>query len=160
MECKVCKNNDYEINTRKFPKDFCCYSCYEEWKKFNTDPNCECTICRKFMYLKQSRLKRVKNNITCSIECAAKLKSQYFSKDGNHQYNLIGDLNSSFKGDLKINSAGYLLEYCPNHPRPNDKSIKGCRVLQHRLIIERNYLKFDSIYFEDLDGWMVLKKRI
>lgn len=42
------------------------------------------------MYLKPSRLKRVKHGIICSIKCGAKLKSQYFKKDGNHQYGLIG----------------------------------------------------------------------
>lgn len=148
---------EYEIDTKKFPKDFCSYSCYEGWLKFNKTPNCECAICKKQMYLKPSRLKRVKHGITCSIKCGAKLKSQYFKKDGNHQYGLIGDLNSSFKGDIILNQAGYIIEYCAGHPKPNDTSIKGVRVLQHRLVVERNYKKFDSKFFENIDGWVVLK---
>ena len=157
QKCKICSNQDYQIDTKKFPKDFCSYKCYEEWSKFNKTPNCECAICKKSMYLKKSRLDRIKNGITCSIECASKLKSQYFSGEDNHQFNLIGELNSSFKGDFKINQNGYILEYCPGHPKLNDKSIKGGRVLQHRLIIEKNYEKFDNKFFEKINGWIVLK---
>lgn len=29
-KCKVCGKEDYAIDTKKFPKDFCSYSCYEE----------------------------------------------------------------------------------------------------------------------------------
>ena len=29
-KCVVCGKENYVINTKKFPKDFCSYSCYEE----------------------------------------------------------------------------------------------------------------------------------
>ena len=51
------------------------------------------------MYLKPSRLKRVKNGICCSKECTNKLKSEYSKGTKNHQYGLKGNLNSSFKGE-------------------------------------------------------------
>lgn len=49
------------------------------------------------------------------------------------------------------------LEYCPGHPKPCDKSVLGNRVRRHRLVGERNYTKFDSKYFEEINGWIVLK---
>lgn len=77
--------------------------------------------------------------------------------EDNHQFGLIGDKNASFKGKEIISSLGYILEYCPDHPKPCDRSNLGTRVRQHRLVIERNYDKFDSKYFEEIDGWIVLK---
>ena len=96
-KCIVCGKENYPIDTKKFPKTFCSYKCYEEWQKFNKTPNCKCVICGREMYLKPSRLKRVKNGITCSLECSYKLKSEYMKEDGNHQYRLVGDKNASFK---------------------------------------------------------------
>lgn len=29
-KCKICEKENYEVDTKKFPKDFCSYSCYEE----------------------------------------------------------------------------------------------------------------------------------
>lgn len=156
-KCKNCGKEGYEISPKKFPKDFCSYHCYEEWSKFNKTPNCKCTVCGREMYLKPSRLKRIKHGITCSKECTYKLKSEYMSGKGNHQYGLIGDKNSSFNGTETVSNLGYIFEYCPGHPKPCDRSIKGSRVRQHRLIVERNYDKFDPKYFEEINGWVVLK---
>lgn len=50
-----------------------------------------------------------------------------------------------------------ILEDCPGHPRPHDKSNKTDRVFQHRLVVERNHDKFDPKYFETINGWLVLK---
>ena len=157
MKCKICGKENYEVNTKKFPKDFCSYKCYEEWQKWNKEPNCKCAVCHRSMYIKPSRLKRVKNGITCSSECANKLKSEYMSGENNHQFGLTGDKNSSFKGNEVISNYGYILEYAPNHPFPHDKSVKGTRVFQHRLVIERNFNKFDSKYFMQLGGKFYLK---
>lgn len=30
-KCIICGKEGYEINPKKFPKDFCSYKCYEEW---------------------------------------------------------------------------------------------------------------------------------
>ena len=155
--CKVCGKTDYVIDTKKFPKDFCSYRCYEEWQKWNKTPNCECAVCKRKMYIKPSRLKRVKNGITCSKECANKLKSEYMQGEGNHQFGLTGDKNASFKGKCIESEFGYILEYCPGHPYPHDSSNNTTRVFQHRLVIERNSDKFDDIYFEIINGWKVLK---
>lgn len=156
-KCKICGKDDYEINPKKFPKDFCSYKCYEEWLKWNKEPNCECAICGKKMYYKPSRIKNVKNGVTCSKECANKLKSSYMKGELNHQYGLTGNKNASFKGQEIISEYGYILEYCPGHPYPHDRSNNTTRVFQHRLVIERNSDKFNDDYFEIIDGWKVLK---
>jgi hypothetical protein len=156
-KCKVCGKENYPIDTKKFPKDFCSYKCYEEWQKFHKTPNCKCSVCDKPMYLKPSRIKRAKNGITCSIECASKLKSQYMQGEGNHQYGLIGDKNASFKGEEVDSEYGYVLVYCPNHPFPHDKSVRGSRVFKHRLVIEENSNMFNPIYFFEIDGKKYLK---
>ena len=156
-KCKICEKEDYLIDTKKFPKDFCSYKCYEEWCKFNKTPNCECSVCGRLMYLKSSRIKRAKNGITCSLECSYKLKSIYMKGSNNHQFGLIGDKNASFKDTDLVTNYGYILEYCAGHPYPHDKSNKTTRVLQHRLVVERNSNNFKEHYFEVINGWKVLK---
>ena len=157
-KCIICGKENYIVDTKKFPKNFCSYKCYEEWQKWNKEPNCECAVCNKPMYLKPSRLKRVKNGITCSKECANILKSEYMQGEKNHQFGLIGDKNDSFGGNVLISNYGYILEYCPGHPYPHDRANQTTRVLQHRLIIERNSDKFSEEYFEVIDGMKVLKQ--
>jgi hypothetical protein len=155
--CKQC-GKVIETSTKKVPKNFCSYSCYEQWAKFNYTPNCECAVCGRKMYIKPSHIKKVKNGVTCSKKCAYILKSEYSKGEKNHQYGLIGDKNASFKGTTIISNYGYILEYCPGHPYPHDRSTKGTRVLQHRLVIERNYEKFNPEYFETINGRVVLRQ--
>lgn len=159
MKCTICNKTDYVVNTSKFPKQFCSYKCYENHLKQSKKSNCKCSVCNKEMYMKSSRLQRTKNGITCSKECGIKLKKLYSKGKLNHQYGLIGDLNSSFKGKETISNYGYVLEYCPGHPKPHDKSTKGTRVKQHRLVIEKNYKKFDQKFFEIIGNWVVLKRQ-
>lgn len=110
------------------------------------------------MYLKPSRIKRAEHGITCLKECGYKLKSQYMAGEKNHQYGLIGDKNSSFKGPTTISNTGYILEYCPNgHPYPHDRNVKGVRVLQYRLVVERHHELFSSEFFEIINDMVVLK---
>lgn len=156
-KCIICGKENYDIDTKKFPKDFCSYKCYEEWQKWNKEPNCECSVCHKLMYIKPSRLKRVKNGITCSKKCSNKLKSEYMKGENNHQYGLIGNKNASFKGDILITNLGYIVEYCPGHPYPHDRHNQTTRVLQHRLVVERNFEKYSEEFFEIIDGKRVLK---
>ena len=156
MICKFC-GKDISTEIDNYSKDFCSYTCYERWSRYNKLPNCECVVCHRKMYLRPSRLQRVKNGITCSKECAYILKSNYSSGKNNHQFGLTGDKNSSFKGKETISNLGYVLEYAPGHPFPHDKSVKGNRVLQHRLMVERNYERFDLKYFTEIDGIKYLK---
>jgi len=118
-----------------------------------------CVICGKELKVKPYRIKRLKGGkITCSLECTYKLKEETMSGENNHQYGLTGHNNSSFKNEDTLTNYGYLLEYCPNHPRPHDQHVQGTRVKKHRLVVERNYKLFDSKFFEEVDGWIVLKE--
>lgn len=76
--CKYCGKPLVEVKKITSGK-FCSYSCYEHWSKENKEPNCQCAICGKEMYLKPSRIKRAEHGITCSKECGYKLKSQYMA---------------------------------------------------------------------------------
>lgn len=119
-----------------------------------------CVICNKECNIKPFRIKRLRlGKFSCSMDCLRVYKSQTMKGEGNHQFGLIGDKNSSFKGSETISNYGYVLEYCNGHPRPHDKSSKGVRVKQHRLVIERNYKLFDEKYFDNIDGWIVLKEK-
>lgn len=158
-KCINCGKDVLEINTKKYPKKFCSYKCYEEWNKFNKEPNCKCSVCGKLMYIKPSRLKKVKNGITCSKECANILKSDYMKGEGNHQFGLKGELNSSFKGNEITKSNHDLIDilvYCPNHPFKRSDN----RVKKHRLIVEENYQNFNPIYFLNIGGKMYLKPEV
>lgn len=121
--------------------------------------NIQCANCDKDFKVKPYRVKRLKNknNICCSKLCSNVLKSQYMSGENNHQFGLIGDKNSSFKGKEIVNNYGYILEYFPNHPFPADRGNQGTRVRQHRLVIERNYKLFDINYFININGYIALK---
>lgn len=158
-KCINCGKDILEINTKKYPKKFCSYGCYEEWNKFNKEPNCKCSVCGRLIYIKPSRLKKVKNGITCSKDCANILKSEYMKGENNHQYGLKGELNASFKG-IEITKSNHnvndILVYCPEHPFKRSDN----RVKKHRLIIEENYNLFNPDYFLKIEGKMYLKPEI
>lgn len=117
-----------------------------------------CEICKKELDVKPSRIKRLRLGfIACSKTCSSELRKTTTKGSNNHQFGLTGRKNSSFKGNETISNYGYILEYCENHPRPHDKSIKGTRVKQHRLVVERNSNLFDSKYFEIINNITVLK---
>lgn len=145
-----CKNCNKELDTAKRIGRFCSTHCYEEWAKQNNAPNCKCVICGREFYMKPSRIKRNTNGVVCSKECSIILRSQYMSGTGNHQYGLIGKLNSSYKGETTISNYGYVLVYCPDHPFARKGNNR--RILQHRLVIEANADKFDDKYFTTISG--------
>lgn len=151
--CAICGKEEYPIDTKKFPKEFCSWHCYEQWLKWEKQPNCECAYCHRPMYMKPYRISRAAHGVTCSKYCANNLKSSYMSGELNHQYGLKGKLNDSYKGDVIIHQ-GYYYEYCPLHPYASENG----RVRQHRLVVENNYQLFNPIYFEEKGGFIVLKK--
>lgn len=156
VKCAYCGKIEYVTPCRAKNYQCCSKECSANIKK-KTEPNCVCPICGTAFYVKPSRIKRVKSQICCSKECSNKLKETTYLGENNHQFGLIGDKNASFKGKEIISNLGYILEYCPGHPKPCDRSNLGTRVRQHRLVIERNYNKFDSKYFEEIDGWVILR---
>lgn len=157
---EYCKNCGKVIKDRKkYRIGFCSNKCYEDSHKFSRPPNCKCSYCGKEMYLKQYRIKRAINGVTCSKECSNAIMSKHMKGKNNHQFGLTGSKNPSFKGLETISNYGYILEYCKKHPYPHNKKEKGTiRVLQHRLVVERNYKKFNPVFFENVDGMFVLKQ--
>lgn len=159
VTCAYCGKIE-EVPPCRAKKYLCCsVECLANYKKsqHTTQIKCECPICYKHFYVKPSRVSRVKTQICCSKECSNKLKETTYLGENNHQYGLTGDKNASFKGKEIMSNYGYILEYCPGHPKPCDSSNKESRVRQHRLVIERNYEKFDPKYFEKIGDWIVLK---
>ena len=115
-----------------------------------------CVVCNKIMNVKPSRLKRVKYGITCSKTCFGERQKVQMKGDGNHQKGLKGDLNSSFKSDIRITNYGYRVIRVPNHPFRDHKDF----MREHRLIVEQNYTQFKSEYFESIEGRPYLKRTI
>ncbi len=151
--CIVCGKEVNESNYNpSYGLRFCSWPCYEQHKSSNTVPNCECSICKKPMYLKPSRLKRTKNDVTCSFECKNELKKEYMKGEKNHQFGLKGALNASFTGDRLINEYGYIMVYLPDHPKADTNG----RYREHRYIIEQSD-KYPSEYFDIINNQRVLK---
>lgn len=150
-----CRNCGKEIEQGVGIGRFCSHKCYELWQKFNRKPNCTCPICGKEFFVKLSRLNKLKHQPTCSVECAAVLRSIYFTGEQNHQYGIKGEDNASFKGETTISNYGYILEYCPDHPFTRNGN--NGRVLQHRLVVEENAEKFDDKYFITINSKKYLR---
>lgn len=157
--CEYCGNEFYVIPCRESIAKYCSRKCADLSKK--AKPNVVCDICGKHFHMKKHQLERYERNlgIFCSVECLNKAKEIKYRGDGNHQFGLRGHLNSSFKGDeiiIKNHKINDILVYVPEHPYADSHG----RVKKHRLIIEQNYNLFDTKYFENIDGKVILKKEI
>ena len=126
----------------------------DEYWKYHGTPNCKCVVCGKEMYVKPNRLKRVKNGCTCSKVCDTKRRRGWNSGEKNPQYGVRGEQNASFKSIKKVNSAGYVTVYKPEHPFCNG----AYRVLEHRLIVEENADLYEPRFFIEIGGKKYLRK--
>lgn len=132
-KCIICNNT---FNSTK--KITCSDYCKEIYNKWNKPPNTSCKECGVSFYLKPSRIKRAKT-IYCSQACHNIGKQEYMAGENNHQYNLKGELNSSFKDGIRFDN-GYKLIYMPQHPLSH---IKSGYIREHRYIAEQ-YLLTDN----------------
>lgn len=154
---KICDNcgkcfEDVKVKNRKYPSRFCCYNCYDIWNRFNKEPNCTCSVCGKPMYMKPFRLNRLKHEgkIVCSRECSNLIRSEWMKGELNHQFGLIGELNSSFKKDDSLLKTNYVM---------SQSKIKNKRMLKHRMLVEENWTIFGEKYFnKNEDGTRELKR--
>ena len=133
-----CDNCGEEIKTYRPNKEnrihyFCCKKCESEFRKKETSLNAVCTVCGKPYHVKPKDLKTTKY---CSRKCQNEAKKTYMKGNGNHQYGLTGDNNSSWKGGRKISSYGYVLIWKPEHPFANGDG----NVFEHRLVAEKYLL--------------------
>lgn len=157
--CEVCGKSFSVINCRKDTAKYCSRKCSDKAKKGQN--NVICSTCGKPFHMKESQLKRYDRNlgIFCSKKCLNKMKEIKYCNTGNHQYGLKGSLNASFKGEETIahnHKLDDIMIYAPYHPYAN----KSNRVKKHRLIVEQNYTKFNINYFEQINGYIVLKRNI
>ena len=100
--------------------------------------NCTCDICGKKFHIKPSHKERFKH-ISCSRECDIEYRKQIMTGEGNHQYGLKKELNSTWNGGRRIKN-GYCLVYNPEHPFSGSD---GC-VSEHRLVAEEFLLNDDN----------------
>lgn len=99
--------------------------------------NCVCPVCGERFHVKKYHLENVKHTPCCSRKCSAKYRSDVLmAGENNHQYGLRGNLNASWKSDERINSKGYRLIRCPDHPFRDQDDF----VFEHRLVAERYLL--------------------
>ena len=103
----------------------------DEYWKYHGTPNCKCVVCGREMYIRPNRLKRVKNGCACSKECDKKRRKGWYIGDKNPQYGKTGNANAKFKSIKRLNNAGYITVYKPEHPFCNC----SYRVLEHRLVV-------------------------
>ena len=156
LKCQICGKEFEVIPSRKDKAKYCSKECANI--ALHGSLNCKCEICGKEFHRKKSRILKNKHQV-CSRECLRELKKILLVGEGNHQYGLKGDLNSSFKGiEVKRKNNG-LLEvkvYKPDHPFAD----KNSRVLKHRLIVEEHYDLFDSKYFVNINNNFYLRPGI
>ena len=132
--CDYC-NKEFQITPSRLKnKNICCSKECAALLKKSFGINCECVICKKPLHRRPYELKRNKNT-TCSVECLSKLKVEIYKGEGNHQYGLIGDLNSSYKTGKKISPYGYVLVLNSTHPFNYNGYYP-----EHRIIAEENLL--------------------
>lgn len=153
VSCAECWTDFYIPFSRLKNKEkfFCSKECGANFRK--AEPNVTCAVCGVEFHVKPKRLKRLKKdeNICCSKECGNKLREVTYLGENNHQYGLKGELNDSFKSDIRISSYGYILVRQINHPFVS----KGDFIFLHRLLMEE-YLKVnepDSPYLIEVEGY-------
>jgi len=97
-------------------------------------PNYICVVCGKEHYQRPNQIAKTVNGLTCSKECGKINRAKHMTGKGNHQFNVKGEANASFKGDTKISTYGYILKYKPEHKRANHAGY----VWEHLLIMEEH----------------------
>ena len=108
-----------------------------------------CSNCGVSFRTKQSHFLK-KKSPACSKECGVAVKSKIMSGIGNHQFGLKGELNSSYVGDIRLSSFGYVQVRSLLHPfRDVDD---WC--FYHRLVIEEHLRKEGCVdYLAPVDGY-------
>lgn len=152
MKCENCGEtfSCQRLRVEQHSHIFCSKKCEGEWRKSQVLLNTTCAFCGKQIHIKASRMSKSKKNY-CSVECLNKDKKIRYLGNGNHQYGLKGDKNSSWKSDIRISFYGYRLIRCLEHPFRNSDDF----VFEHRLVAEKYLLtKENSI---EIDGKRYLK---
>lgn len=156
--CLIC-GKEFEVPSWRPNAKYCSIKCQRE--SLRAPKETTCIVCGKHYHLKAYHRKRYgkSGGYCCSKECLAEYKKTAFAGKNNHQYGLKGKLNASFQDIDKVhknNNVTDIYVHVDNHPRPNRNS----RVLLHRHIVEQNYQLFNKKYFEEINGFVVLRKGV
>lgn len=158
VKCAECGKEEYVPKSRAKKYVCCSIECLSKYnsKRYSQKIEKTCPICGKTFYVKPFIDKRSKDNC-CSIKCASILRKDKMKGDKNHQYGLNGKLNKSYKGEITTKKNGKywdIFVYCPECPSAN----RNGRVTKHRLEVMKNWEKYPSEFFEEVNGWHILKK--
>lgn len=129
---------------------FCSKKCESEYKISHRTLNATCAYCGMAIHRKPSQIKK-NNNCYCSVECLNNAKKILYTNNGNHQFGLKGELNSSWKSNERISYYGYKLIRSLTHPFRNCDDF----VFEHRLVAEKYLLTEDNSV--EIDGRRYLK---
>ena len=144
VECLICKKQEFVYESRSKNYKTCSKKCLSFLLK--KENNYKCFICKKEMQVKPFRLKR-SNNITCSRECANKLKSQIYKgrNNPNTKYHMIDD--KMFK-TVDTEEKAYALGWIASDGTLNKN---GCITIQIHEKDEECLIKLSKIFSDDVD---------
>lgn len=103
--CKVCGREEYVFPCRAKHYLTCSKICLGKYNKGLN--NVKCCICGKPFHVKPIRIKRLKNDITCSKECQKKLKSKIYM--GRNNPNTKYNIDDNFFKKIETEAQAYLL---------------------------------------------------
>ena len=138
----LCQN----FRIKKHKNLFCCKKCEGNYKKSQSLLNCTCDYCGKKFHRKQSHVDKNKKWNVCSQQCNIEIRRIKMAGENNHQYQLRGALNASWKSDEKVSNYGYKLIRSLDHPFKNCDDF----VFEHRLIAEQYLLTNENSI--EIDG--------
>lgn len=158
VKCAECGKEEYVAPSRAEKYVCCSVECLAKYnsKRYSQKIKCVCEVCGKEFELKPYSYNRAKHHC-CSVKCASTLKETLYLGERNHQYNLKGELNASFKGHSITHTNHRITDiyvYEPTHPKAN----KDGRVTLHRVTVEKNWECFGESYFDVVGEWHILKE--
>lgn len=118
--CEHCGKTFEVIPCRAEKAKYCCRACSDASKK--AENNVVCTQCGKPFHMKKYQMEKYNRNhgFFCCKECYSKFQETAMLGEGNHQFGLKGELNSSFKRGLTTRKNGSLTEqYIYTGERPD-----------------------------------------
>jgi len=155
--CAMC-GAEFEVPHWRMNKaKYCSTACQNQ--ALHATANVVCGTCGKVFHLKKSAMERYPRTMGffCSKKCASIARVDFMTGNKNHQFNLKGEKNDSFKGNEinKLNNQVVdIMVYTPDRPDAN----KSGRIPKHRLVVEQNYMLFPQECFDIIGDFHVLKR--
>lgn len=138
----------YHRKRLEYNNIYCSHKCESLHRKSLVRPNVKCAYCGKEFYCQPHHLKKTKNPC-CSKQCSILLRKITYKGENNPQYGLKGNLNASWKSDIKITNYGYRKIRVLDHPFHDCDGF----VFEHRLVAEQylltpeNSIEYNGKYY-------------